>query len=97
MGGEWASEDGGHVDQIQQVIDTLKSNPDSRRIIVSAWNVAELSKMTLMPCHAHVTFSRFPRRVSPYRTKNYFLMAMGIDCRTMDAFPACGRAQALAA
>jgi len=52
----WPTPDGGHIDQIQQVIDTLKTNPDSRRILVSAWNVAELNQMALMPCHAFFQF-----------------------------------------
>jgi thymidylate synthase len=52
----WPTPDGGHIDQIAQVIDQLQRNPDSRRIIVSAWNVAEINHMKLPPCHAFFQF-----------------------------------------
>ena len=52
----WPDYEGGHIDQISEVVNTLKTNPDSRRIIVNAWNVGDIKNMNLPPCHAFFQF-----------------------------------------
>ena len=52
----WPDYQGGHIDQIQQIIDQLRLDPDSRRMLVSAWNVAQLDQMALAPCHCLMQF-----------------------------------------
>ena len=60
----WATADGRHIDQIARVIEQLREDPDSRRIIVSAWNVGELDLMALAPCHCFVQFHVADGRLS---------------------------------
>jgi thymidylate synthase len=60
----WATADGRHVDQLAEVLATLRTTPDSRRMIVSAWNVGELSRMALLPCHALFQFHVAEGRLS---------------------------------
>ncbi len=60
----WGTADGRSIDQLTRVVEQLKSNPDSRRILVSAWNVGELDQMALLPCHAMFQFYVANRRLS---------------------------------
>jgi thymidylate synthase len=60
----WGAPDGRSIDQIAAAVEQIKRNPDSRRIIVSAWNVGELDQMALMPCHAFFQFYVAPKRLS---------------------------------
>ncbi len=78
----WPRADGTHIDQISEVIRTLKSNPDSRRIIVSAWNVAELDQMALMPCHAFFQFYVAP----PTETNGKGRLSCQLYQRSADIF-----------
>ncbi len=74
---QWRTEDGREIDQVEQVIDALKNNPSSRRIIFDGWNVGELDQMALPPCHKHYQF---------YVDPNTNTLSGGMVQRSVDSF-----------
>ena len=88
----WQAADGHTIDQLSEVLEQIKTNPDSRRMLVSAWNVGELDKMALMPCHALFQFYVADNRLScqlyqrsaflgvPFNIGSYSCSPYGTQC-----------------
>ncbi len=79
----WPDYNGGTIDQIQMVVDQLKNNPDSRRMMVSAWNVAEVNKMALPPCHTIFQFYTSPCTVDGVERRR---LSLQLYQRSADTF-----------
>jgi len=78
----WPTPDGGHIDQVAQVVEQIKRTPDSRRMVVSAWNVAEVAQMALPPCHALFQFYVAPPREGEDRGR----LSLQLYQRSADTF-----------
>ena len=85
----WPTPDGGHVDQIAEAVKTIRTNPDSRRIIVSAWNVADIPKMALAPCHAFFQFYVADGKLSCQLYQRSADIFLGVDFLGHIAVPVC--------
>jgi thymidylate synthase len=82
----WPTPDGGHIDQISQVINQIKNNPDSRRMIVSAWNVADVNQMALPPCHTLFQFYVTPPPPGPLKGECKGKLSCQLYQRSADIF-----------
>jgi thymidylate synthase len=76
----WPAADGSSIDQINQVVEQIRNNPDSRRIIVSAWNVGEIERMALPPCHAFFQFYVADGRLSCQLYQRSADIFLGVPC-----------------
>ena len=82
----WPTADGRHIDQISQIINQITTNPDSRRIIVSAWNVAEIENMALPPCHSFFQFYVAPPPPNPLKGEERGKLSCQLYQRSADIF-----------
>jgi len=82
----WPTPDGGNIDQISQLINQIKTNPDSRRLMVSAWNVADVNRMALPPCHCLFQFYVEPPPPGPLKGEQKGKLSCQLYQRSADIF-----------